>query len=348
MNPAAVTVPPNDLTHIALLALASSVPVVVLGGLIIRLARSWSITVSMVALVLIPTLATFAGVFGASRFMADSTFQTIAVVLIIVAVVTLPAAVMLARYQARRTVWEKEIQDAERVAEQSRRQLVAFVSHDLRTPLAGIRALSEAIADGVVSPDEVRTQAKNIEQESIRLSEMVDDLFEMAKINAGAINAPYERVALDEVVDDVLSTHRIAARRAGVELEIDLPAKPVRVIGSDRALVRVLSNLVANAIAHTPAGGSVTLAVGTDENGAWARVDDTGVGINAVDLPRVFDVAYRGSNDRVPRSDSSLPSGSGLGLAIAAGLVRAHRGTLSAHNLAHGARFEVRLPLAAE
>jgi signal transduction histidine kinase len=348
VNPAAVTVPPNDLTHIALLALASSVPVVVLGGLIIRLARSWSITVSMVALVLIPTLATFAGVFGASRFMADSTFQTIAVVLIIVAVVTLPAAVMLARYQARRTVWEKEIQDAERVAEQSRRQLVAFVSHDLRTPLAGIRALSEAIADGVVSPDEVRTQAKNIEQESIRLSEMVDDLFEMAKINAGAINAPYERVALDEVVDDVLSTHRIAARRAGVELEIDLPAKPVRVIGSDRALVRVLSNLVANAIAHTPAGGSVTLAVGTDENGAWARVDDTGVGINAVDLPRVFDVAYRGSNDRVPRSDSSLPSGSGLGLAIAAGLVRAHRGTLSAHNLAHGARFEVRLPLAAE
>lgn len=348
MNPAAVTVPPNDLTHIALLALASSVPVVVLGGLIIRLARSWSITVSMVALVLIPTLATFAGVFGASRFMADSTFQTIAVVLIIVAVVTLPAAVMLARYQARRTVWEKEIQDAERVAEQSRRQLVAFVSHDLRTPLAGIRALSEAIADGVVSPDEVRTQAKTIEQESIRLSEMVDDLFEMAKINAGAINAPYERVALDEVVDDVLTTHRIAAKRAGVELEIDLPAKPVRVIGSDRALVRVLSNLVANAIAHTPAGGSVTLAVGTDEDGAWARVDDTGVGINAADLPRVFDVAYRGSNDRVPRSDSSLPSGSGLGLAIAAGLVRAHRGTLSAHNLAHGARFEVRLPLAAE
>ena len=343
-----MTVPQNDLTHIALLALASSLPVVVLGGLIIRLARSWSITVSMVALVLIPTLATFAGVFGASRFMADSTFQTIAVVLIIVAVVTLPAAVMLARYQARRTVWEKEIQDAERVAEQSRRQLVAFVSHDLRTPLAGIRALSEAIADGVVSPDEVRAQAKTIEQESIRLSEMVDDLFEMAKINAGAVNAPYERVALDEVVDDVLTTHRIAAQRAGVELEVDLPARPVRVIGSDRALVRVLSNLVANAIAHTPAGGSVTLAVGTDDNGAWARVDDTGVGINASDLPRVFDVAYRGSNDRVPRSDSSLPSGSGLGLAIAAGLVRAHRGTLSAHNLAHGARFEVRLPLAAE
>jgi signal transduction histidine kinase len=348
VKPSAVTVSPYELTQIALLALGGSLPVVLIGGLIIRLARSWSLTVSMVALVLIPTLATFAGVFFASRFTTGARITAIAVILVVVAVVTLPAAVMLARYQARRTVWEKEIQDSERAAEQSRRQLVAFVSHDLRTPLAGIRALSEAIADGVFSGDEVRTQAKTIEQESIRLSEMVDDLFEMAKINAGAVNAPYERVALDEVVDDVLTTHRIAAERSGVLLKVDLPAIPVRVIGSDRALVRVLSNLVANAIAHTPPGGSVTLAVGADENGAWARVDDTGVGIDADDLPRVFDVAYRGSNHRVPRSDSSLPSGSGLGLAIAAGLVRAHRGTLSAHNLAHGARFEVRLPLAAE
>jgi signal transduction histidine kinase len=343
-----VSVTGHELTQVALLTLGLSLPVVLIGWLIIRLARSWSVTVSMVALVLIPTLATFAGVFGASQFMPDASVRAIAVVLLIVSVVTLPAAVMLARYQARRTVWEQQIQDAERAAEQSRRQLVAFVSHDLRTPLAGIRALSEAIADGVVSDAEVRTQAKHIEQESIRLSEMVDDLFEMAKINAGAINAPYERVALDEVVDDVLNIHRIAAQRSGVSLQVDLPEKAVRVIGSDRALVRVLSNLVGNAIAHTPSGGSVRLSVGVDAEGAWARVDDTGVGIDAADLPRVFDVAYRGSNDRVPRDDSSLPSGSGLGLAIAAGLVRAHRGTLSAHNLDGGARFEVRLPLAAE
>lgn len=206
--------------------------------------------------------------------------------------------------------------------------------------------MSEAIADGVVDDDEVRSQAKVIEQESIRLSEMVDDLFEMAKINAGAVTAPYERVALDEVVDDVLNTHRIAAERAGVDLEVAVPPRPVRVIGSSKALVRVLSNLVGNAIAHTPAGGRVALSIGQDAEGAWARVDDTGVGIDSADLPRVFDVAYRGSNDRVPRPDSSLPSGSGLGLAIAAGLVRALRGSLTARNLPHGARFEVRLPLA--
>ena len=142
--------------------------------------------------------------------------------------------------------------------------------------------------------------------------------------------------------------HHTSAERAGVALEVELPAAPVRVIGSDRALVRVLSNLVANAIAHTPAGGKVSLSMGSDDDGAWVRVDDTGVGISATDLPRVFDVAYRGSNDRVPRSDSSLPSGSGLGLAIASGLIRAHRGTMSARNLSTGARFEVRLPLAAD
>ena len=334
--------------QLGLLALGGSLPVVLLGGLAIRLARSWSLTFSMVVLVLIPTLATFAGVFFASRFMTGGTFHAVALVLVIVAIVTLPAAVMLARYQARRTVWEQEIQEVERSAELSRRQLVAFVSHDLRTPLAAIRALSEAIADGVVTGDEARSQAKRIEQESIRLSEMVNDLFEISKINAGAVTAPYERVALDEVVDDVRNIHHTSAERAGVALEVELPPAPVRVIGSDRALVRVLSNLVANAIAHTPAGGKVSLSMGTDDDGAWVRVDDTGVGISATDLPRVFDVAYRGSNDRVPRSDSSLPSGSGLGLAIASGLIRAHRGTLSARNLSTGARFEVRLPLAAD
>ena len=338
--------PTPDAWEIAGWALACSLPVVLIGAVVIRLARTWSLTVSMVSLVLLPVIATFTGIVGASGFMVEQTFERTVVLLVIVAVVTIPAAVMLARYQARRTVWEQEIRDSERAAEHSRRRLVAFVSHDLRTPLAGIRAVSEAISDGLVADDEIRAHAKHIEQESIRLSDMVDDLFEMSKINAGAVQPTFDRVALDEVIDDVLAAHRIAAERAGVQLQATLPEKPVQVLGSDRALVRVLSNLVANAIAHTPEGGRVQLALGADENGAWARVDDTGVGIDEADLPRVFDVAYRGSNHRVPRADSSLPSGSGLGLAIAAGLVQAHRGTLSARNLDTGARFEVRLPLA--
>src|ERR1700761_2012083 len=273
--------PANDFWAIVGWALACSVPVVLAGAIIIRLARSWSLAVSMVALVLIPTIATFTGVLGASGFMVTETFERTAVVLVIVSIVTIPAAIMMPRSQARRTVWEQEIRDSEVSAEQSRRRLVAFVSHDLRTPLAGIRAVSEAIADGVVPGHEVRVHAKTIEQESIRLAEMVDDLFEMSKINAGAVEPVLDKVALDEVVDDVLAAHRIAAERAGVVLRAELPAEPVRVVGSDRALVRVLSNLVANAIAHTPEGGRVEITLGRDGLDAWARVDDTGGGIDS-------------------------------------------------------------------
>jgi len=336
--------PPTDLAEIIVLALACSAPVVIAGTIIVRLAHYWSLAVSMVALVLIPVLATFAGVLGASRFMITETFEKTALVLVIVAAVTVPAAVILARYQARRTVWEREIRDAERAAEMSRRRLVAFVSHDLRTPLAGIRAVAEAVADGMLSAEEIRDHAKYVEQESIRLSDMVDDLFEMSKINAGAVIPADDVVALDEVVDEVVAAHRLNADRAGISLRIDWCDDAIHVHGSARALVRVLSNLVANAIAHTPAGGTVRLTVGTDGPMDWARVDDTGVGIDESDLPRVFDVAFRGSNSRVLRSDSTLPSGSGLGLAIAAGLVQAHNGTLTAQNLDTGARFEVRLP----
>ncbi|BBZ35379.1 two-component sensor histidine kinase [Mycolicibacterium confluentis] len=340
---------PSDLIKIIAIALACSIPVVLAGAVTIRLARSWSLAASMVVLVLIPLVATFTGVLGANGFMMTgferSVEKSTSVVLLVVSVVTIPAAVMLGRYQARRTVWEQEIRDAERAAEKSRRRLVAFVSHDLRTPLAGIRAVAEAIADGVVTDDDIRSHAKHIEQESIRLSEMVEDLFEMSKINAGAVTTRFDTVALDEVVDDVVAAHRIAAGRSKVALRTQLPAEPVRVIGSHRALTRVLSNLVANAIAHTPDDGAVTLSLGRDGD-VWVRVDDTGVGIDEADLARVFDVAYRGSNARVPRADSSLPSGSGLGLAIAAGLVAAYGGTLTAHNTDVGARFEVRLPRA--
>ena len=141
-----VTVAPHSLTEIALLALGFSLPVVLVGVVVIRLARSWSITVSMVALVLIPTLATFAGVFGASGFMSDDAFRTIAVILSVVAVVTLPAAVMLARYLARRTVWEQEIQDAEQAAERPQ-----VHEQDLGEALGADRR-NEKVLDDVVLP----------------------------------------------------------------------------------------------------------------------------------------------------------------------------------------------------
>jgi anti-sigma regulatory factor (Ser/Thr protein kinase) len=111
-------------------------------------------------------------------------------------------------------------------------------------------------------------------------------------------------------------------------------------------LSRVLANLTTNAIAHTPPGGRVDISAGVDGDLAWTRVDDTGPGIADADLPRIFEVAYRGTAVRSPAATDGIPPGSGLGLAIAAGLTQAHRGEITARNLDSGCRFEVRLPLA--
>jgi signal transduction histidine kinase len=117
------------------------------------------------------------------------------------------------------------------------------------------------------------------------------------------------------------------------------------VAASDRALTRVLTNLVANAIEHTPPGGRIDIASGVHDDRAWAHVTDTGPGIAPEDLPRIFEVAYRGTAARSPAATAAIGSNSGMGLAIAAGLVQAHHGEISACNQDAGCRFEVLLPL---
>lgn len=340
---------PTNLVEIVLYTLVCSIPVVLVGSLVLHRGRNLSLTASMAALVLIPTLATFAGVIGVSGLMFTQELERTAVVLAVVAIVTVPAAVALGRYQAKRTVWEKEIRDQERAAEKSRRELVAWVSHDLRTPLAGIRAMAEALTDRVVDePADITRYSEQIVRETDRLASMVDDLFEMSKINAGALRLTLETLDLHEVIDEVVAASRASAERAQVELRAEQPGRPIFVAGSDHALGRVLTNLVTNAIAHTPPGGTVEISAGTDAGHAWTRVDDTGTGIADEDLLRIFEVAYRGTTARSPVANGGLPAGSGMGLAIAAGLIEAHHGKISASNRASGSRFEVVLPLAAE
>ncbi|WP_149359578.1 sensor histidine kinase [Lolliginicoccus suaedae] len=339
---------PTELTGIVLYALACTIPVVVLGALVVRRAHSWSLTASMAVLVLIPTLATLAGVLGVSGLMFTDDFVRTIVVLLLVAVVTVPAAVMLGRFQARRTVWEQAAREQERAAERSRRELVAWVSHDLRTPLAGIRAVSEALLDGVITdPEEVMRYARQIEQDAVRLGAMVDDLFEMSRISSGALRLDNEQVELAEVADQVVTAHRLTAQRAGVELRYAALDPGATVKGDDRALARVMSNLVCNAIEHTPPGGVVDVTVGTSERVSWVRVDDTGPGIAEHDLPRIFDISYRGTHARTRAADRDAPPGAGLGLAIASGLVTALHGTITAVNKEPGCRMEVAMPRSA-
>ncbi|MCM6772049.1 HAMP domain-containing histidine kinase [Nocardia sp. CDC159] len=326
-------------------ALAGSLPVVVVGALLLRWTRNRSLTTSTAVLVLIPTLATLTGVIGVSGLMFTDELERTAIVLGVVTAVTVPAAVLLGRAQARTMVWEKEMLEQERAAERSRRELIAWVSHDLRTPLAGIRAMGEALADGVVDqPGDVERYGNQIVRDTHRLAAMVEDLFEMSKINAGALRLALEPLDLREVVDEAIATNAPTAARAEIALAATQPEHRVPVAGSDRALSRVLTNLIANALAHTPSGGRIDLGVGIEGREAWVRVDDTGPGIAAADLPRIFEAGYRGSSARTPTA-AELGSGSGMGLAIAAGLAQAHGGAIRAGNHGRGARFEVRLPL---
>ncbi|MEO3886934.1 ATP-binding protein [Nonomuraea sp. B5E05] len=232
----------------------------------------------------------------------------------------------------------------EQALEGARRELVAWVSHDLRTPLAGMRAMAEALEDGVVSdPETVARYHGQIKQEVERLSAMVDDLFELSRIHAGALRLSRARIGLADLVADTLAGAEPLARAKGVVLTAEAAAV-VPVEADAGALGRALGNLVVNAIRHTPSDQTVVLRARVDDTGmACLSVTDCCGGIPEEDLPRLFEVAFRGEAARTPTADG----GAGLGLAIAQGIVEAHDGRIEVVNDGPGCRFEIRLPLVA-
>jgi signal transduction histidine kinase len=363
----------TDLVHVAPYAIGCSLPVALLGAVLLARFHRGSITAALTVLVLVPLVATMAGVVGVNGFMFTPQLSTTLLVCGLVALVTVPVAVLLGHSIGRRSVWEREARARERAAEASRRELIAWISHDLRTPLAGIRAMTEALSDGVVSSlTDVREYATRIRAETERLTGMVDDLFELSRITAGAMQLTLSAVPLNDVVGEAIAAHAPVAARRGVRIRTGSSASggsdgtagsgdqggpsdgpgarwPV-VLGSHNELERVVRNLISNAIRHTPDDGTVLVAAGTDHGvdgaEAWLRVDDACGGIPEADLGRVFDVAFRGSKARTPTTGAEQPAGAGLGLAIARGLVEAHHGRIQARNHGAGCRFEVRLPLA--
>ncbi|MFE2754805.1 sensor histidine kinase [Actinosynnema sp. NPDC059335] len=330
----------TEIYHVLPYAVLFSLPLALVGAVVLRRSSNGSLATALTVLALVPVVATLGGVLAVSGFMFTPILTTALLVCLLVALVTVPTAVLLGRAVARRSVWESEARERERAAEASRRELVAWISHDLRTPLAGIRAMAEALADGVVARrDEVAEYAGRISGEAEALSRMVDDLFELSRITAGALRLTFADVPLADVVSEVVAAERPVAARKGVRLRGDAVTWPV-VPGSDPELARVVRNLLSNAIRHTPPEGVVEVRVEVEGSSAVLRVDDGCGGIPDADLPRVFDVAFRGTPHR-------QPVGGGLGLAIARGLVEAHHGTITARNHGPGCRFEVRLPLSA-
>jgi signal transduction histidine kinase len=228
----------------------------------------------------------------------------------------------------------------EAALEASRRELVAWVSHDLRSPLAGIRAMAEALEDGVAE-DEDRYR-KQIRMEVDRLAGMVDDLFELSVINAGALRLSLDRISLADLVSDTLAGADALAKERGIALRGHADSN-VAVRADGRELSRLMSNLVVNAIRHTPSDGAVEIHLSADGDRATIAVTDGCGGIPEEDLPRVFDVAWRGTNARTPGPQG----GAGLGLAIVRGIVEAHAGEITVANIGNGCRFEVSLPVLA-
>ncbi len=225
--------------------------------------------------------------------------------------------------------------EASRELEQQRREMAAWISHDLRTPLAGMRAMLEALEDGV-APDPPR-YLRQLGLEIERLSGMVDDLLALSRLQAGDQRLSRERIDLRDIVSDTVATTDALAAGAGVAV-IGEESGPVSADVDEREFSRALSNLVVNAIRHTPAGGTVRIETGHRQGRTVVAVTDACGGIPDAHLTRLFEPGWQGSSARSPGD------GAGLGLAVVHGVMTAHGGQVSVANVDGGCRFELILP----
>jgi signal transduction histidine kinase len=250
----------------------------------------------------------------------------------------------LARDLRRTSAMLAEAQARAGAEEQSRRELVAWVSHDLRTPLAGIRAMVEALEDGVVNdPADVARYHATMRLETDRLSGLVDDLFELSRIQSGSLALKTTPAPVDDLIGDALAGAAVSARAKHIDLRADIE-EPVPVVDvATPEMIRVIRNLLDNAIRHTCRGGRIVLRVAADPARSVAEVSviDGCGGIPATEIDRVFEMGYRGDQARSPAEGR----GSGLGLAVAQGLVHAHAGHITVTNEDGGCRFTVSIPM---
>lgn len=372
--------PTEDWLVLIALAVVGAGIVAALGALLGRRLRARPLAVQVSLIAITAVLATLAGALLAAKAMFVSTHDLHALLVVIAAggTAAVLAALSLAQRLGRASAevqhlserlavdddahptmalptelaavadqltdtWGRlnEARRRERAMEASRRELVAWVSHDLRTPLSGIRAMVEALEDGVVDdPETVTRYLRTIRQEADRLAQLVDDLFELSRIQAGALDLDLETVALGDLVSDAIAATGVAADARGVMLLGSLHEPAPQVDASIPDLARVIRNLLDNAIRHTPRGGAVRVDATVVGNQAVLSVHDSCGGIPDDEIDRVFDLAFRGDAARTPGD-----GGGGFGLAIARGLVEAHQGDIAVANESGGCRFTVRLPI---
>ena len=228
-------------------------------------------------------------------------------------------------------------------SQQSQRDFVANVSHELKTPLTSVQGFAQAILDGTAATPEARQQAAQvIYDESGRMHRLVLDLLDLARLDAGTADLRRERVELDVLLQAVIERLMPQSAQAGVDLVDQIGSLP-SVVGDGDRLSQVFNNLVENAIKHTPAGGKVWISTQAADGGVTVSIRDTGPGIPPEELNRIFERFYQ-----IDKSRKHGPSHSaGLGLAIAGQIVEAHGGRISARSVVgEGSEFTVTLPAA--
>jgi len=229
----------------------------------------------------------------------------------------------------------------QRELETLRRDLIAWAGHDLQTPLASVRAVVEALADGVVEDTETTQRYLRTAQKELRaLSVLIDDLFQMAQLDAGGLHLDRAENSLADLISDTLESFSELAARQGVDLQGSVEPGVDPVYMDAQRIGRALNNLVSNALRYTPSGGRVQVSASRKADSFLVEVMDTGEGINPEDLPLIFERFYRGEKSR-----SRVTGGAGLGLAIAKGIVEAHGGRIDVESSEHGTRFFFTMPL---
>jgi signal transduction histidine kinase len=226
-------------------------------------------------------------------------------------------------------------------AESARRQLIAAVSHDLRTPITSLRLLAEAVGDDIVDEATRRRYLDSMTTHINALAALIDDLFELSRLEAGEIEWSLERVRLDDLLGETVAAMRPAAeaKRVAVVAEVSRDLESAR--ANPEGVQRVLFNLIQNALRHTPADGSVTVRAQSGVAGPEIEVADTGEGIAPGERDRVFDAFYRGGSEA-----ARTRNGAGLGLAISRAIVEAHGGRIWLEPAAPGTRVRFTLPRA--
>jgi signal transduction histidine kinase len=324
-----------------LISAAVAAAVGVAGAVVVLAIARVKMTVAAIAAPLVVVLSVAAGVLAGAASMLLSSTDLTGLLLVILA--TVPAAVAVgvviaARIQstARAAARAAAVAETERRVEAQRRDLVAWVSHDLRTPLAGIRATAEAVQDGVLA-DPV-SAAASIRRDALRMSAMVDDLLTLSRLQAPSVALDRTDVDLGDLVSDTVAGLRPIADAAGVTLTGGAPTG-LRTTVASPELRRAIANLVVNGIRHTPPGGAVDTTVAVTDGRAVVAVADGCGGIPDEDLAHVFETGWRGTAARRP------DAGAGLGLAIVREVAEAHRGSATVKNTGRGCVFELSLAL---